>query len=398
MPTRKTFFWLAAAGALYIIALNVGSGWLYVVTATLLAMPLMALLLSRLNCRRLQLAQSCAGHALREDALASRIVITNPHRLPRFFLRLDLFLGGSAASALIPFLGPRQSCRLELEFTGLRRGVYPGGSVIVSSSAPAGLARGRHSYDTDCPLVVYPRWHRLAGDWTAGQRNSGSTAASTTPSRSAASDYLGVRDYRPEDSPRSIHWPTSARIGKLAVIEFARQTATSPVFILDRFGGPSGFDTTSFETAVSLAASLVQREAAGSRRFAIGASPRGAAEAGLGHEPGPAMLWLAGVRPDAEVSLDLSGEGLPWPETTPVLILPSSRAYARLHESEFLAANPQAIVIMLDGRRFTHDPLAHTHFLDSRELDRLALAIGAGGGDMLLAGSEEEALACLADF
>lgn len=397
MPTRRTIYWLAAAGALYLIALNVGSGWLYVVTAALLAAPLTAPLLSRLNCRRLTVMQLCAGGAVQGEAAASQIEIANPNRLPRFFLQLDIYLGGSATSAVIPYLGPRQSCRLQLELAGLKRGVYPGGSVIVSSSAPAGLAHSRRSYDTDCRLVVYPRWRKLAGDWTGGQQNAGAIATSTTATRSAASDYLGVRDYRAGDSPRAIHWPTTARSGSLAVIEFARQTATSPVIILDRQGGAGGFDGAAFETAVMVAASLAQREAHGNRRFAIGASPGEAAGAGLSREAGPAMLWLAGVKPDAETPLDLTGAGLPWPEMTPVLILPSSRRYRDILDSGLLAAYPQAIIVMLDGRRFTDDPARHPGFMDARELDRLAQA-AAPAGRLILAGTEEEALACLEDL
>ena len=397
MPTRRTIYWLAAAAALYLIALNVGSGWLYVVTATLLAMPLAAPLLSRLNCRRLEVVQSCSGSAVDGDTLSSQLLVTNPHRLPRFFLRLDLKLGGGGASALIPYLGPLRSCPLTLPLAGLKRGVYPGGSVIVSSSAPAGLARGRQRHDTVCRLVVYPRWRRLTGEWNAGQSGPGANASSASAARSASSDYLGVRDYRPEDSPRAIHWPTSARTGSLAVIEFSRQAATSPVFILDRYGGAGGFDSAMFETAVTVAASLVQRESLASRRFAIGATPLEAVESALTHDAA-AMLWLAAVQPDAEAPLDLDGASLPWPEATPVLILPSSRRYRHITESGLLMAFPHSSIIMLDGRRFTGDLRRQADFMDSRELERLLARMAAGPGGLAVAGSEEEALACLEDL
>ena len=74
-------------------------------------------------------------------------------------------------------------------------------------------------------------------------------AASAIPTRNTASDYLvfattGLRQ------PRSIHWRTSARTGSLEVIEYARQSAITPVFLVDTFSGADrGKDMAStFET------------------------------------------------------------------------------------------------------------------------------------------------------
>ena len=52
------------------------------------------------------------------------------------------------------------------------------------------------------PMVVYPRWHSLAADWVSGQKNAGYMVSSAVPTRNTASDYLGVRDYRPGRQPQ----------------------------------------------------------------------------------------------------------------------------------------------------------------------------------------------------
>ena len=100
MPTRKTIFWLLAAILLYLIALNVGSGWLYVVTSLLVTMPLAALILNRFNTGRLRVVQTSGEKAIHGESLFSRLEVTNQSLLPRFFLRFDCGFGGSATSLL----------------------------------------------------------------------------------------------------------------------------------------------------------------------------------------------------------------------------------------------------------------------------------------------------------
>ncbi len=400
MPTRKTLFWLLAAGFLYLIALNVGSGWLYVVTSLLVSFPLAALFLSRINIRRLTLRQTSPEEATAGGGICTQVDIVNPSVVPRFFLRLDADFGGRSASLMLPYLGPRRARRLKLDFAGLKRGFYRGGRFSISSGAPTGLARVRRRHFAESPLVIYPRWQRLPGDWATGMKNSGYLVSSVLPTRSSTGDYLGVREYRPEDSPRSIHWRTTARAGSLAVVEYSRQAAISPVMIVDRYrdGAAGEGPDASFETAVSIAASLIQREVSHNRRFGLGDSPADAAGRGLSHEDARAMLWLARVEAAATDPLDLTAAGFPWPEATPVLILTSHEAYAGLDRSELLDHFPHAAVIMLDGRGFEKDEKRQRRFLDGNRLNLLAAAVEAGGGRFVLVPSPDEVVRCLEDL
>lgn len=397
MPTRKTLFWLIAAGLLYLIALNVGSGWLYVVIALLVALPVASLGLSYFNTKRLQVEQYTLERAVQGESLISTIKITNTTLLPRFLLRLDSSLGGGSVRVLLSFLGPKEERNVKICYNQVKRGVYTSSHVKISSGAPIGLAGSRCFVDTVNPLVVYPRWFWLSGDWDAGQKNSGYAVASALPTRSTASDYLGVRDYRPEDSPRSIHWRTTARFGSLAVIEYARRATISPVFILDCFQDANIGDAneSSFETAVTVAASLLQREALYNRRFAIGSTLEDAASRGLSHEIEPAMLWLAQVEASAAQPLELSGTTLPWPGVTPVLILTSHVAYSCIDKSEFLGSFPQPIIIMLDGRGFTSGRNPKGVLMDDAALGRLTSKLEKTGCRFLLISPTAELTPCL---
>ena len=398
MPTRKTIYWLIAAAILYLIAWNVGSGWLYVLTTLLLAFPLVSIPLSRMNTRKVTVTISGPPSVASGETLPVRMEVRNPSWLPRLFLDFDFDYAGSRRRLFVPALGPRESREVMLEFEDVRRGAYSGAASLLASTAPAGLARSRRRIDTAGPLVVYPVWHRLSTDWDSGQKNTGYMTSSAIPTRHTASDYLGVREYRPEDSPRSIHWRSSARTGKLASIEYSRQTAITPVLLLDIFAEAEKDNSreSAFETAVTIATSLLQREAGHNRRFGIGSSPDDAGKRGLSPPMEEAMLWLARVKPSDAHPMKLDGFGLPWPEATPVLLLTSHQAYARIDQSELLQDFPHSIVVMIDSRGFESSTQPDATLMSSDSLDNLADRLESIGAEFLLIASPEEVPFCLA--
>ncbi len=404
MPSRKTFLWLLAALVLYLIAWNIGSGWLYVLTAMLAAFPLASLFMGRANIRGLDAHMSTGGSACAGDSLTTTIEFANRSRLPRFFISIECSYGGSRESLFVPRIGGRSTKQLEMTFAGLKRGLYGGAELRLGSGAPMGLTRSRRNIHCQGPLAVYPSWSRLGNDWSAGQWDLGHVASSSLPSRSASSDYLGVRDYRSDDSPRSIHWRSTARRGSLSVVEYSRQSVVLPVFLLDTFSG-DGRPTPEpvFEAMVSTVASLVQRETANNRRFAIGRDPEAAAGFKLTRESEAAMFWLAGVEAGADRPMELE-DHLPWPEATPVLIIASHREYGDLYERALLAAHPHAAVIVFDARAAAadardgaitgHTPAARG-FMDDSALAALESGLEAIGSRMLLVNEPEELAQCL---
>ncbi|MHB9112676.1 MAG: DUF58 domain-containing protein [Thermoleophilia bacterium] len=400
MPTRKTIYWLIAASTLYLIAWNVGSGWLYVLTTLLLALPLVSIPLSHVNTRRIAISIKSPPSVTSGESLPVLMEIRNLSWLPRFFLDLDCDYAGSRKRLFVSTLGPRESREVIIEFDSARRGFYAGAHIRLYSAAPTGLARNRRQYDAAGPLVVYPFWYRLATDWDSGQKNAGYMVSSAVPTRHTASDYLGVREYRSGDSPRSIHWRSSARSGKLTSIEYSRQAAITPVLLLDTFSEADRGkgEATTFETAVSIAASLAQRESVHNRRFALGNGPADAGVRGLGMQVEEAMNWLAQVESPAAQPMNLDVHGLPWPEATPVLLLTSHQAYARLDESAFLQDFPHSIVIMMDGRGFEIGGRHGSPLMDTASLESLADRLESMGTEFLLIASREEVPACLANL
>jgi len=81
----------------------------------------------------------------------------------------------------------------------------------------------------------------------------------TRPSAGIGYEVMGLRLYRPGDSPRNIHWRTVARTGQLVSKEFADETQPGVTLALDLFHHPyaaSDSKHTPFEWAVKVAASI----------------------------------------------------------------------------------------------------------------------------------------------
>ena len=83
-------------------------------------------------------------------------------------------------------------------------------------------------------IVVYPRIGQLTRRWFQLQRQASENRLGKRHDRSAQQEeYHGLRDYRPGDSPRWIHWRTSARRGELMVKEFEQENEQDLAILID---------------------------------------------------------------------------------------------------------------------------------------------------------------------
>jgi uncharacterized protein (DUF58 family) len=134
---------------------------------------------------------------------------------PRGPARLMGFVGSTkiaAATGLVRRSGWRQRVGLE----SLRRGPVGAHGFVVESSDIAGMFRSRRpSADAEVALVL-PRFTSLAGRPQARELE----ATVAAPRAGSGTELFGVREYRPGDSLRRIHWRSSARHGELVVREY----------------------------------------------------------------------------------------------------------------------------------------------------------------------------------
>ncbi|MGH7764806.1 MAG: DUF58 domain-containing protein [Candidatus Dormibacteraceae bacterium] len=123
---------------------------------------------------------------------------------------------GSRELALGTGLVPRSGWRRPYVVRELRRGPVGATWWHVGSSDPLGLFRSRrHCADVEVALVL-PRFTSLV----ARPQTRELEASRAAPRAGSGTELFGVREYRPGDALRRIHWRSSARHGELVVREY----------------------------------------------------------------------------------------------------------------------------------------------------------------------------------
>ncbi len=145
----KPAFVVVLGVVLYLIASNVGAGWLYVVVAALLGMVLVSIPLPWLAVRRIELRRQAPVVATAGEPFECALELKNTGRLPRFMVEtLDSFAGDTGRAVAVRLRGGRpETVRYTVE--NPRRGIYAGGEIVcgVEGSFRAVL---RTPQDTRC--------------------------------------------------------------------------------------------------------------------------------------------------------------------------------------------------------------------------------------------------------
>ncbi|KJS55190.1 DUF58 domain-containing protein [Streptomyces rubellomurinus] len=205
--------------------------------------------------RRLSPHRAVAGQEARVH-----LRIDNVSRVPTGVLLLE---------DKVPYvLGPRPRFVLDrVEPHGFRevsyrvrsdlRGRYPLGPLHLRLTDPFGMCEVSRAFAAHDVLTVVPQAQalphvRISGEW-AGQGESRSRTLAL-----AGDDDVILREYRPGDDLRRVHWKSTARYGELMVRREEQPQKARATVLLDtreiahRGSGPAS----SFEWAVSCAASV----------------------------------------------------------------------------------------------------------------------------------------------
>lgn len=139
------------------------------------------------------------------------------------------------------------------------RGIYPHTTPWVETAFPFGLYAARKPLAEWNALVVWPASTKLT---TLPDAVEIEAREDRTSDRRAGDvgDVLGTRGFRPGDSLRRVHWPQSARQGRLIVCERQRPIACALRLVLDldpRHHGGEGREA-SVERLLRTAASIIE--------------------------------------------------------------------------------------------------------------------------------------------
>ncbi|MBF2099145.1 MAG: DUF58 domain-containing protein [Gloeomargaritaceae cyanobacterium C42_A2020_066] len=242
---------------------NTGNNLLYLLLGMLLSLIIASAVLSEqvvkgLTAERQLPTQVFAG----QPALVVIQVTNTKRRVPSFSLTVQDRVTelGELPSLYFLRIDPGETVQGIYRVTFPQRGQWLFTGYELRTSFPFELFRKLVRRSRPAGLLVYPNPLEppamvLA---TLGERGS-----RRRPAQGQGSDFFGLRDFRPGDDVRAIHWKTSARRDQWLVREMERQDAESVTLCLDHRWQPQGrraaVHRADLERAISLCAGLAQR-------------------------------------------------------------------------------------------------------------------------------------------
>lgn len=230
-PTPKAAI-VAAVGALLLaVGSTAQAGWLFVLSAGVLGLVASGVL-TRHRLGSATVTRSLPPRARVGDEVPVTLSVHNASakRLPVMRVE-DSFPAFDDVATACESLPAGASASVDLAPTALRRGVFGWGEVTLATAAPFGLMRTRRSTGVSSRLIVHPSTRDVAGFTLPETAATTSDEALAVARAGAGEIFAGVRDYRPGDQRRWIHWRTTARTGRLAVREH-EEPARSPVVLV----------------------------------------------------------------------------------------------------------------------------------------------------------------------
>jgi uncharacterized protein (DUF58 family) len=151
---------------------------------------------------------------------------------------------------LVP--GVNQSFRSEL--MPLRRGVLRLAEVSIAFPDPFGLFRSPRKIPAPQSVLILPKRYPVPFFELPGTMKYQQGGVSMASSIGESEEFVSLREYRPGDPLRRIHWKSFAKIGKPIVKEFQDEFFVRHALVLDTFSAQPYSEI--FEEAISVAASL----------------------------------------------------------------------------------------------------------------------------------------------
>lgn len=156
--------------------------------------------------------------------------------------------------APLPPLRPGMEGCARAEVTPLRRGPLRFAALVVARPDPLGLVRGFIRQPVAQSVLILPRRYALPGLSLPGSRSYQRGGVTLASAIGESEEFVSLRDYRPGDPMRHVHWRSWARHGRPIVKEFQDEFFVRHALVLDTFAGDE--QRTAFEEAVSVAASF----------------------------------------------------------------------------------------------------------------------------------------------
>jgi uncharacterized protein (DUF58 family) len=172
---------------------------------------------------------------------------------PRWSWLVSINRRATVAEQLLPTIPPGGEVRAQLTLLPRHRGRVTLTGTTVARRETLGLARALRPLPSPGALLVLPRRYPVPPITLPGARRYQHGGIALAQSVGDSEEFVSLRDYRPGDPLKRIHWRSWARTGRPVVREYQDEFFVRHALVLDTFvAAPAP----AFEEAVSVAASF----------------------------------------------------------------------------------------------------------------------------------------------
>ncbi len=224
---------LVGAGVLFFLGTNVQAGWLFVLAAIMLGTVLAGLVMPARSTRGVVVERRAPAEVHQGDEVLVDVTVHGARRRSRRGLLVhDPLL--DAADLWVGTVVGGERVEVSTMRVARRRGVHESEPVIVRSSAPFGVAERRRTVHVESPAtLVLPVVEPLGAVPFVRPATTTERAMHAVPRRGHGPEFFGIREYRPGDSMRHVHWASTARTGAVMVRELEQEQTRKLAIVVD---------------------------------------------------------------------------------------------------------------------------------------------------------------------
>ncbi len=358
-----SFFFITISGAL------TGQRQMFFMAGILLMLPAVSYLLGMFALQHLEFSREVPSSGWDGESVEFALIVHSRNRLPRMFLQvrdqLPEWLVPEDPEPTYFNAPPMARTRVPYWVQLNKRGAYKLEYLTITALDPLGIFAFSKRVHAEAEVLVLPVPEPMVNLATSGADRYGFREVYLASARGSGIDPDGVREYIPGDPLRRMHWKSTARTGRLNVIEFEEARALNVVMALDvhRSIQVGRGKASTFEYLVRAAASVAQSAVREGATVKLMAGERLTEGTGRGSNQLYGILSeLARAEPDSDFRLSelLIGRLGALPAGT-TLVLLTSGVDARLPDavSRYTADGRQVVVIYADPSGFArtgHSP------------------------------------------
>lgn len=225
-----------------VAAFNTGNNPLYLLLGMLLSLILISGMLSDATLKDLDVSRQLPSRIFAGQPILVGLTLTNrKRRLPSFSLQVSERIEGLKRedwpSSYILRVDACSSVHSFYRHTFPKRGIWQLQGFEIASSFPFELFRKGVEIVDPQMVVVFPQPAPVQGLIVLDYLSGGSQLR---PQPGQEGDYLSLRQYRPQDDVRSIHWKISAKRDQLITRELERPRSQAITLCFENRWQPQG--------------------------------------------------------------------------------------------------------------------------------------------------------------